>query len=261
MLRDLTKENWLELLKLPTDRIPSVLILRGGRSLRTNYKKHQTYFQDVTEIKTSNGLFDDLFVGDLNGNAVAYASVYGAPMASEIVHIFGVLGTPLVIQTGFCGAIAEEIEIGDLFLATEAYRGEGASQYYEPRFETVAATVNIHGIPRLDTVDGIPIHSGKIFTTSALLAEGDSEIEMWHNEGYSAVDMETSATFAVAEHFGMRRFAILCVGDNPRRRQSIMMVDEQKATRRTLGNALVVKIALRIASEHGGGTSIVPTGG
>ena len=249
MLRDLTKQDWLELLKLPQGRIPTVLILRGGRSLRSNYMKHRSYFQNVIDIETSNGLFDDLFVGDLNGNSVAYASVYGAPMASEIVHIFGVLGTPIVIQTGFCGALAEEIEIGDLFVPTEAYRGEGASQYYQPRYKTVAASLDIEGIPGVNSTGEITIHSGKIFTTSALLAEGDREIEKWHDEGYSAVDMETSATFAVAEYFGMRRVAILCVGDNPRRKQSIMMVDEQKAARRASGNALVVKIALRIASN------------
>lgn len=104
-------------------------------------------------------------------------------------------------------------------------------------------------VPGLDSIDDLSIHSGKIFTTSALLAEGDREIEMWHNEGYSAVDMETSATFAVAEYFGMRRVALLCVGDNPRRKQSIMMVDEQKAARRASVNALVVETALRIASQ------------
>ena len=251
MLRDLTREHWLELLNLPCNCIPNVLILRGGRSLRTNYEVHRTYFDNVTEIKTSNGLFDDLCVGDLNGKSIAYASVYGAPMASEIVHIFGVLGTPLVIQTGYCGAIADEIEIGDLFFPTEAYRGEGASQYYQPRSEFVAASINIQEVPGLDSIDDISIHSGRIFTTSALLAEGDREIETWHNAGYSAVDMETSATFAVAEHFGMERIALLCVGDNPRRKQSIMMVNEQKAKKRAFGNALVVKSALRIASEHG----------
>ena len=249
----------MELLQLPPDRIPSALILRGGRSLRSHYKNHRAYFQDVIDIETSNGLFDDLFVGDLNGNSIAYASVYGAPMASEIVHILGVLGTPMVIQTGYCGAIAEEIEIGDLFLPTEAYRGEGASQYYQPRSETVAASVDIREMAGLDSIEDVSIHSGKIFTTSALLAEGDREIEIWHKEGFSAVDMETSATFAVAEHFGMQRVAILCVGDNPRRKQSVMMVDEKKAARRSLGNTFVVKIALRIASEHGGAPRAIPT--
>ena len=127
--------------------------------------------------------------------------------------------------------------------------GEGASQYYQPRYKTVAASTNLRDILEFDSTDDLTIHSGKIFTTSALCAEGDREIEKWHDEGYSAVDMETSATFAVAEYFGMRRVALLCVGDNPRRRQSIMMVDEQKAARRASGNALVVEIALRIASQ------------
>jgi len=64
-------------------------------------------------------------------------------MASEVVHVFGVLNTPLVIQTGCCGALADGIATGDLFTATEAFCGEGASQYYNPGGETVTASFTL----------------------------------------------------------------------------------------------------------------------
>jgi len=251
LLRGLTKKDWLELLQLPENRVPSVLVLRGTRNLRTQYEAHRPHFQDVIEVGSPNGIFEDVFVGDLEGNAVGYASVYGAPMASEIVHLFGVLGTSMVVQTGVCGALAEDIEIGDLFIPTEAYRGEGASQYYEPRGETVAASVDIHQLPGVEAIDDVSVHSGRIYTTSALLAEGEKEIERWYDQGFSAVDMETSATFAVADHFGMDRVAILYVFDNPRRRESIVMTDSHKDGRRALGNRHVIDLALRIAAEYG----------
>jgi hypothetical protein len=44
----------------------------------------------------------NVLVGLLRGRTVGFACVYGAPMASEIVHIVGVLGTRAVIQTGNC---------------------------------------------------------------------------------------------------------------------------------------------------------------
>jgi len=159
---------------------------------------------------------DDVFVGDIAGITVAYASVYGAPMASEITHIFGVLGAKMVIQTGCCGALADAILPGDLFITGEAYCGEGASQYYKQDGKSVQASLNNVIVSALNENDLFTVHYGRIYTTSALFAEGEKEVDDWFKRGFSAVDMETSATFAVAEHFGMDRGSILFTFDNPR---------------------------------------------
>jgi hypothetical protein len=53
-------------------------------------------------------------------------------MASEILHVFGVLGTQLAIQIGNCGALADEMIAGDLFSASEAYCGEGPRNTTRP---------------------------------------------------------------------------------------------------------------------------------
>ena len=112
MLKDLTRSDWLGFLDLPEERIPSILVLRGTRNLRTNYDKHLAFFDDVLEVGSPNALFEDVFIGRRDGVDVGYASVYGAPMASEITHVFAVLGTRLVIQTGVCGALGDGIERG-----------------------------------------------------------------------------------------------------------------------------------------------------
>lgn len=62
-------------------------------------------------------------------------------MASEVCMSLGYLVTLLVIQTGCCGALDDEIVVGDLFIATETFCGEGASQYYNPGGETVTASL------------------------------------------------------------------------------------------------------------------------
>jgi len=112
MLKDLTREDWLGFLNLHEERVPSVLVLRGTRNLRTNYDKYRAYFEDVVEVGSPNALFEDVFIGCRGGIDVGYASIYGAPMASEITHVFAVLGTKLVIQTGVCGALGDGIEAG-----------------------------------------------------------------------------------------------------------------------------------------------------
>lgn len=107
--------------------IPQVLILHGTRSLRDAYASAFQRFQPVTEIKCACGLMQDLLLGKIGQYKIAYAPVYGAPMASEAVHVFGVLGTPLVIHTGSCGALSPDIKIGDIVVPEEAFCGEGAS--------------------------------------------------------------------------------------------------------------------------------------
>jgi len=263
MLRDLTRNDWLSILGLPERRIPKTLILRGTRNLKSQYEVYRAHFSNVLEIGSPNGILEDVFIGDLGGFSVAYASVYGAPMASEVVHVFGVLGTSLVVQTGCCGALAKEIGPGDLFIATEAYCGEGASQYYKPDGKMVKASLNVAESSAIEGINDVSVHFGRIYTTSALFAEGKKEIEDWFRKGFSAVDMETSATFAVAEHFGMDRVSILFVFDNPRGKEHILleyalylMKEADKDKRRLLGNRRMIQLAFGIVKEYNKAKSI-----
>jgi purine-nucleoside phosphorylase len=98
-----------------------------------------------------------------------------------------------------------------------------------------------HGINNFQT--------GTIYTIAALLAEGEADIEQWYQQGFSAVDMETATTFAVAEYFGMDRIALLYVFDNPRRREHILLTDVEKDSKRERGNQVVREWAFALALE------------
>lgn len=250
MLRDLERNDWLRMLGLPERRVPKALILRGTRNLKTQYALYRDRFRNVLEVGSPNGVLEDVFVGDLDGFPVAYASVYGAPMASEVTHVFGVLGTPLVVQTGCCGALAEAIAVGDLFVATEAYCGEGASQYYKPDGKVARASLALAESSAVRCVHDVPVHFGRIYTTSALFAEGEKEVDDWFARGFAAVDMETAATFAVAEHFGMDRASILFAFDNPRRREHLVLQDAEKDRRRAAGNKKMMGLVFDVVKEY-----------
>src|SRR6266478_7275765 len=125
MLKELTKADWLNILNLPESRIPNVLIVRGTRNFRSKYRAMLPYFNNVLDVGTPNGIIEDVLIGDVRGLPVGFACVYGASMASEVVHIFGVLGCRAVIQIGNCGALAEGFAAGNLFVAERAFCGEG----------------------------------------------------------------------------------------------------------------------------------------
>jgi uridine phosphorylase len=250
MLRDLSKDDWLSILGIPETRVPKVLLLRGTRNLKAQYDRYRQLFSDVVDMGTPNGIFEDVLIGNLDDVSVGYASVYGGPMASEIVHMFGVLGTKLVIQVGCCGAIADGIGPGDLFIAEEAFCGDGASQYYKLSGSTVSATIRPGQLPRLLS-DEPGWHTGRIYTTGALLAEGIEDINNWHSRGFGAVDMETAATFAVAEHFGMDRISILFAFDNPRESSHLLIDELDKSERRAEGNCRMNELAFALIRDYG----------
>src|SRR5262249_44897007 len=140
VLKELTRSDWLQILAIPEERVPAALILRGTRNLHARHQQALPYFTNVLEVGSPNGIFEDVFIGDLHGRPVGFACVYGDCMASEIVHVFGVLGTRAVIQTGNCGALADGFVAGDLFIAERAFCGEGAAQYYKADGKWVAAS-------------------------------------------------------------------------------------------------------------------------
>jgi purine-nucleoside phosphorylase len=249
MLKELSKTDWLRILDLPEARVPAVLILRGTRNFRAKYQAMLPHFNNVHELGTPNGIIEDVLVGDRRGTVVGFACAYGGAMASEIVHIFGVLGTRAVIQIGNCGALADGFCAGDLFIAEKAYCGEGAAQYYKSDGEWVSASTELLQTRTLAALLPDACRVGAIYTTGALFAEGADDVERWFQDGFAAVDMETASTYAVAEHFGMQRLSLLYAFDNPRRREHLLIDDAEKDRRRALANERMTQLALDLALE------------
>jgi purine-nucleoside phosphorylase/predicted N-acetyltransferase YhbS len=249
MLKELTKADWLNILNLPESRIPNVLIVRGTRNFRSNYRAMLPYFDNVLDVGTPNGIIEDVLIGDVRGQPVGFACVYGSSMASEIVHIFGVLGTRTVIQIGNCGALADGFAAGDLFVAERAYCGEGAAQYYKPNVKWVTASAELLQSRMLSALRREEYRTGAIYTTGALFAEGMDDVDRWFREGFAAVDMETAATFAVADSFGMKRISLLYAFDNPRQKEHLLLSDKDKDVRRAAANDRMRNLALGLAVE------------
>lgn len=249
MLKELTRTDWLRILDLPAARIPAVLIVRGTRNFRVQHRAMVPYFDNVLELGTPNGIIEDVLIGDVRGCPVAFACVYGSSMASEIVHIFGVLGTRVVLQIGNCGALADDLGAGDLLAVERAYCGEGAAQYYKTDGKWVSCSPRLLQSRTLLALSQGAYRTGAIYTTAALFAEGAEDVERWHREGFAAVDMETAATYAVAESFGMERLALLYGFDNPRQREHLLQSDEEKDRRRAAANEKMKRVALDLAVE------------
>lgn len=245
MLRELTGSDWRSILQLTSDEIPEVLLLRGTRNLRRHYLAYAALCEDVRELGSPNALFEDVFVGLLNDRRVGYASVYGPAMASEMTHVFGMMGTRVVVQTGVCGALAGNLRAGDVVVASQAGCGDGAVSCYLPDRKFVDASARLVDLVSADC-DPQSFTLGSVWTTPALLAEGKNDLERWAEAGSVAVDMETATTYGVAEWTDMERISVLSVFDNPTIGEHLGLDEHSKHDMRQAGEKRVLDIVLNV---------------
>lgn len=247
MLKELRRGDWLEILGISEAMIPNALILRGTRNLQHHYRRYASHFSEVRELCSSTTFLEDVFIGRKGSHLIAYASVYGSSMASEVVHIFGELGTKFVIQTGCCGGLADDLAIGNLVVASRAFSGEGVAQYYSKEREFRGDPIPAKDVGGLVSSR---LKSARLFTTAALLAEGRDDVAHWKHLGFDAVDMETAAVFSVAEVYGMRKSSLLFVSDLPGTENGLLHRSEDKGADLELIDNEMIALAIAVAAHR-----------
>lgn len=202
--------EWLAAVGLGADEVPGAMVLEGSWWRRERTAQRLAALDCPRELN-----FPDLHLGRCGpgGLPVLYACVYGASRAVEPVHVFGDLGTRLAIQIGSCGSLQPEVRTGDIVLPEVATIGEGASQYYGGSGTSAATTKLVDAAEGAFRRRGFRVHRGLHVTTSALFAQPPDLVQRWRAAGCLGVDMETSAVFSAAEHFGMSAVSLLFAWD------------------------------------------------
>ena len=127
-----------------------------------------------------------------------------------------------MIRVGSCGALREDVRVGDLVVAATALKGEGVTQYY----------VNKDFVPTADaelTQDlleaaqkavksplalGRRVHTGCCWTTDAILKETRENVEKAVAQGAVAVDMVTAVFLTICQSYKIPAAVIMAVSDN-----------------------------------------------
>ena len=210
MYKTLTRDDWLKVLQIEAGEVPRALLLHGEWP-------PTSYFDDVEALcgESKPVPLPTLRLARVRGQMLGFGACYGSPQAATVLHPLAVLGTQLVIQTGWYGALQPGMTLGDLLVGDWAFRADGTSDWYLPKGEAADATPDLsEALLAACAARGISCHRGPLFSTSAIWAETVELVEEWRQAGYAGVDMETACTFAVAKHFGLRRAAILQLSDN-----------------------------------------------
>lgn len=120
-----------------------------------------------------------------------------------------------IIRIGTCGALSDNIKVGDLVVVDKVIRGDGVTPYYVDKdFQTVADKKISGTLYDVAKNMGANIHRGITWTTDALLRETREIVEAKRKEGAIAVDMVSSALLTIAQIYNVKAAAILAVSDN-----------------------------------------------
>lgn len=145
----------------------------------------------------------------------AYDLPPGAP--SVVLKMEELVGAKVkqYVHVGFCAALDKNLKRGDVVLAYDAVKAEGASRHYIPEGDLVSGEQFAlkDKISKFFKSSNIDFKEGRCWSTDAPYRWTKDEIEHYQKEEVHVVDMQTSALFCVAEFRKVEMVSFMVVTD------------------------------------------------
>jgi len=160
------------------------------------------------EYTMYTGTFEGIRVTGINGGRFSTDT-------SITTEVMCNAGIEKIIRIGTCGALDENIKIGDLVVVDKVIRGDGVTPYYVDKdFKTEADKKIADTLYETAKGLGLNVYRGTCWTTDALLRETRELVEEKRKEGAIAVDMVSSALITICQIYNIKAGSILAVSDN-----------------------------------------------
>ena len=157
-----------------------------------------------------------MFTGTYSG--VGVTAINGGRFAADTAITTEILCNAQVkclIRIGSCGSLTRNINIGDLVVATGAVRGDGVTPYYVVKdFVTEPDKQLTDELIQAAKGSGLNVHTGKVWSTDAILRETKEHVNAAVDQGAVAVDMVSSVFLTLAQLYKIPAVSILAVSDN-----------------------------------------------
>ena len=160
----------------------------------------------------------NMYTGTFEGKKIT--SINGGRFSADTAITTEILcnaKTKAMIRVGSCGALREDIKVGDLIVADSAIKGEGVTQYYVDKDFTPQADKNLTQ-ELIETAKasamGQSVHTGSCWTTDAILRETREHVGNAIQQGAVAVDMVSACFLTICQIYKIPATVILAVSDN-----------------------------------------------
>ena len=176
------------------------------------------------------------------------AGTVGAPFAVLVAEELFASGCGALVSISSAGLVSERFTPPFFLLIDRALRDEGTSHHYMPpgRYAEASPAVIAAARRRMAGL-GIPIHTGRSWTTDAPFRETESLISRRRREGIISVEMEAAALLAMGKALGKPVVCLAHVTNNMATREE----DFEKGGKTGLEEALkVCEAALEAAVDY-----------
>lgn len=190
------------------------LVLLPGDPLRARHVA-TTLLKDAVEITGVRNMLG--YTGKWKD---ARVSVMGAGIgvpstmlyATELVREYGVRR---LVRIGTCGAILDQVQLGDIVLAMSAAT-DSAVNRVRFRGHDFAATASWGLLSRVAAAarGATPMHVGRIFTSDFFYHPDAELLALLRRFGFLALEMESAGLYGVAAELGVEALSVLTVSDH-----------------------------------------------
>lgn len=144
---------------------------------------------------------------------LAVSTGIGGPSTGIAVEELSKIGVKTMIRIGSCGALQDNMKVGDLIIAQGAVRDEGTSKtYIDPSYPAVTDNDVMFAILRCARELNYRHYCGIIRSHDSFYTDREEEIDnYWSQRGVLGADMETAALFVVGGLRGVKTGSILNV--------------------------------------------------
>jgi uridine phosphorylase len=157
----------------------------------------------------SRGLWGYTGMADDGEPLTVQATGMGGPSAAIVVEELIALGARRLVRIGTCGALVDDLELGDLVAADSVLPGDGAS---------VALGADGHlGSDRelLERLVSAGARPATVVSSDLFYDPRDGQAGAWAERGASVVEMEAATILQVAARRGVAAACVLGVSDVP----------------------------------------------
>lgn len=189
-------------------------VLMPGDPLRAQAlaESHLDDAKLVTSVRNMYG-----FTGTFKGKPVSImGSGMGMPSISIYAHeLFDYYDVKQIIRVGTCGGLMDDMQVGDLVLASAAGTDSAMNRQRFGGYDYSAGADFglLQKVYKEATQRGLKIKTGHIFSSDWFYHPDKTFIETMQKMGILALDMESAALYALAQQFGRRALTILSVSD------------------------------------------------
>jgi purine-nucleoside phosphorylase len=151
-------------------------------------------------------------------------------------------GAKTLLRIGSCGAIKEDLPLGQVLLATSASGDSGVNKSifqgldfaptpdFELLFDAVIKAKEL----------GITVLPAPIFSTDSFYDYQKNRWDVWKEHGIVAVEMESQMLYTIAARYSVRALSLLTISDNIENGQSLSSEERENSFTDMISLALEV---------------------